>query len=178
MLGIDEIAIQKSIQYKQWSIATERAQLLANGSENDIEGMYKSNNPMFGRGSMPSFAMKPLHEISSTKVVEHQAWQMPSNLAMAGNDLFSTLWATIAGLLRYIAKSVRLDSNCPQRSNKELQKSVMMDFEFTTYLVEAAKSPLRPSLDKFNLKYDRWIEILKWPFRFSYHQLEAFASEA
>ena len=72
-MGIDEIAIQKSIQYKQWSIATEKAQLLANGNEDDIKGMNKSNNPMLGRGSMPSFAMKPLHEISSTKIVEHQA---------------------------------------------------------------------------------------------------------
>lgn len=177
-LGIDEIAIQKSIQYKQWSIATEKAQLLANGNEDDIKGMNKSNNPMLGRGSMPSFAMKPLHEISSTKIVEHQAWLMPSNIAMAGNDLFSNLWATIAGLLRYIAKSVRVDSNCTQQSNKELHKAVRMYFGFTTYLVEAATSPLRPSLDKLNLKHDRWLEILSWPFRFTYHQLEAFASEA
>ena len=133
---------------------------------------------MYGRGSMRIFAMKPLYEVSSSKIIEHQAWQMPCSFALAGNDLFSTLWATLAGMLRNIAKAVRIDYNCPQDHSKELNKVIMMYIDFLIYLIEAVKSPLLPSPDKLNLKYDRWVHILKWRFSYSYHQLEEFAIEA
>ena len=93
---------------------------------------------------MPSFAMKPLYETSIAKVIEHHAWSMPCSLAVAGNDIFSTLWTPIAGLLRYIAKAVRVDANNNQNTNEEVYKSIRMYLYFTLYLVNALKPSYAP----------------------------------
>ena len=39
-------------------------------------------------------------------------------------------------------------------------------------------SRLMPPFERLKLKYVRWIHILLWPFGFTFHQLEAFATEA
>ena len=58
---------------------------------------------------MPILELKSMATKSSELAVEHSIWSLPSCLATAGNDLFSSLWAAIEGCLKATASAIRID---------------------------------------------------------------------
>ena len=85
--GVLDKASERAIMYLQWS-AAEKIALLSSGSN-------ISASPL-GRGRMPKPEFKSLAQKSSTLPVEHVIWTMATQEDIDGNDLYATLWATLA----------------------------------------------------------------------------------
>ena len=105
-IGVKEDAVNTGIKYLQWSIAAEEAQAIANCSD----GRIKANQR--GRGAPPEFKWTTIEDKTTDRPIEHQQWRLPAKMAVKGADLYSTLWATIANMLRRMSADVR-------RSNSE-----------------------------------------------------------
>ena len=108
-LGIQEESRARAIEYAQWSIASEKAALLCNGDEWQKSKASCGGESCKGSGIMPTLELKSMATKSSELAVEHSIWSLPSCLATAGNDLFSSLWAAIEGCLKATASAVRID---------------------------------------------------------------------
>ena len=91
-LGITDSSKEKAIRYAAWSIACEQVALKANPPEKDA---HKHT----GRGLMPTYELRSLAEKSKHKYTEHLMWELAANDSVAGPDLYSTLWNTIAGTM-------------------------------------------------------------------------------
>ena len=150
-LGITEEARKLSIWYAQWSMAVEDTII-----EQSQDGKHHKDKR--GRGMQPSYKWETLASKSSNLPIEHIIWSLPKPLARAGSDLFSTLWTAIAGALRAIASAIRLDEQ--QGLETHVERSYRLYNDFFSYLTDATKSPLSPSLKKLELKDDRWRFIL------------------
>ena len=70
-LDIDVESRSMAIKYAQWSIASEKAALLTNGSEEQKYGALYGEKATKGRGVMPKLEMKSLAGKSSDLPVEH-----------------------------------------------------------------------------------------------------------
>lgn len=108
--------------------------------------------------------------------MEHHIWALPSDIAVAGNDLFSTLWASISSTLLAAASAVTLLNtigNCTATN-----RWANIYFESYDYLLTDSLSPLLPSLTRLGMQSDRWNYILTWPLGQALGQLKSLASEA
>ena len=101
-MGITKVARAKAIRYAAWSIACERVALKANPPEKDA-------HKHMGRGLMPQYELRSLAEKSKHKYTEHLMWELAAKDSIAGPDLYSTLWYTIAGIMESTASARRLD---------------------------------------------------------------------
>ena len=64
-------------------------------------------------GLSPTYKWEPIASKSSDRIVEHHIWSQPQPISRAGSDLYSTLWASVAGAIRPIASARRLDGYDP-----------------------------------------------------------------
>ena len=160
-----------SVKYAQWSIAAEEAAIESNPQP-------KQSDKQKGRGQPPVYTCETLASKSSELFIEHHIWSQASPIARAGSDLFSTLWATVAGALRTTASARRLDGNDPNAEGEHTRRAHRLYSKFFQYLVDAPKSPFAASLTKLELKQDRWRHILAAPFYCSDERLDEWASEA
>ena len=108
-LSIESDARERSIQYAQWSIACEKAALLVNGNDTQKHDALTGERASKGRGTLPKLELKSIATKSGNLAIEHSIWSLPSNLASAGNDLYSSLWAAVEGCLNATASAIRLD---------------------------------------------------------------------
>ena len=125
---------------------------------------------------MPTLELKSMATKSSELAVEHSIWALPSNLASAGNDLFSSLWAAIEGCLNATASAIRIDLD--KGGSDQRQRCIRLYAPLFLYLRHNKKSPLEASLAKISLEPDRWRHITGWPFGFSLDATEELAAEA
>ena len=156
-IGATSIVREHSIQYAQWSMATEDA-IIANNPE------AEKKSKQFGRGQPAQYKWETNANHSAELPVEHLIWSQPQPVARAGTDLFSTLWATIAGAVSSIASARRLDGNSDPTVGTNTQRTTRLYSNFFEYLCTASKSPLKPSLVKLELQADRWLYVLAAPF--------------
>ena len=140
------------LPYLQWSRAAELA-ILGNNSD--------ACNEYLGRGALPVLEHVSLAGKSSSRIIEHHIWSLPSAAAAARPDLYSTLWAAISGIIHVAGSSIRVDiNNC---KNVESSRWRRLYFSFLQYLLNDDKGPLMPSLAKLQLDAPRWRQILEWP---------------
>ena len=125
---------------------------------------------------MPKLELKSLANKSNTLPVEHVIWSMATQEATAGNDLYATLWATIASTLRAAASAVRIAQL--NGTDAALQRWILLYFDFYHYLTTSPNSPLPGSLRKLGLQYNRWEFVVTWPLGQSEEQLKLLADEA
>ena len=88
-IGATSTVREHSIQYAQWSMATEEAIL-----ENNPEAERKPKQ--LGRGQPAKYKWETIANHSADLPVEHLIWSQPQPIARAGTDLFSTLCAASA----------------------------------------------------------------------------------
>lgn len=111
---------------------------------------------------------------------------MDPNDARLGNDLFESLWTTIASILDRISKALTRDEQSrllhPERHRNHhdtnIFQVVQLHYRFLCYVVKGRQSPLLPSLQKLKLDSARWIHILTWPFVGPPASAAYFAKEA
>ena len=109
-LGITQQARTFAIRYAAWSIASEGGALTANPPEKDPR-KHK------GRGLMPKYEWRSLADKSKHKFTEHLMWELAAKDSIAGPDLYSTLWYTIASLFESAASARRLDDAAAQQQH-------------------------------------------------------------
>ena len=131
---------------------------------------------MKGRGLMPTFEMKSIATKSGDLAIAHSIWGLPSCLASAGNDLFSSLWSAVGGCLSATATVIRNDQEAGD--TKQRERCIRLYAPFFLYLGQNEKSPLDASLLKLALKPDRWRHIAHWPFGFNESTTTELAEEA
>ena len=91
-LGSQDVASKRAVAYHQWSIAVERAtfdKIVSDKQKND----FKKQNVT--RGQMAQFESTSIAEHSTKHLCEHHIWLQKSDSAVMGEDLYSTLWASI-----------------------------------------------------------------------------------
>ena len=162
-IGNQDKAYEKGILYAQWSMAAEAAQIKVNGDSNNDDKAFK------GRGCTPSFCWKNGYDKSSDKPIQHHQWQMKNKHAIMGADLYTTMWSTIASMLRRIAAEVKKDFNDGDGTHKHTVKGYYRDIHFLNYLTLNMNSPIRAAMTKAPKSQsdkDEWIRRLWWP----YHQ--------
>lgn len=183
LLHIDNKPKGLAERYAAWSLAAEHAMIQANGSDKDREHMSRGKSDMTGRGRMPEYALKSLATKSSDKGIEHCMWQFDSKSEVAGSDLFTTLWTTIASTFDNISDACKHDNehnntdNCHEQ-HANMWHCVKLYSSFFNYIGTAEKSPLVPSLNKLKLESERWTHILLWPLFLTEAESRAYALEA
>lgn len=83
----------------------------------------KKSDKQKGRAQPPVYKWDSLAGKSSDLSVEHFIWSQPQPIAIAGSDLFSTLWMAVAGALRSIASARMLDGNDPAAEGKHTMRT-------------------------------------------------------
>ena len=119
---LEERSSSLAVRYAQWSIAAERAQIEANPTDG---AAYQC----MGRGLVPKFVWHSLEQKSIRRVVEHMLWSLPQSFAIAGCDLFSTLWGALAGIFRRLAASRHQDRL--RQENCRTQRCIELYFPFS-----------------------------------------------
>ena len=161
-------------------------------------------NKLKGRGVPAKYKWTTLANRSSNQPIEHLVWSLPSSIARARLDLYSTLGAAIAGAIRSIASARRHDASTGDATqpaggitdarpssgvqargaasgaggDKHTWRTVRLYSAFFRYLAEADNSPLKPSLATLKLKNDRWNSILTAPYFRGHEELDSWVDEA
>ena len=133
------------------------------------------NNGHTGRAQIPKLLKKSLHCKSSHLPIEHSIWHLGSSF-LVGNDLYSTLWATLSSVLVSAAHATRLDSQSFSYFNTS--RWIDLQFPLFYYLLNVDGSPFYGSLHKLKLQPQRWTAILTWPLGQYADTLNDLAKEA
>ena len=108
-LGIEAQTTRLAARYYEWSRAAERSIIAATGTDNDKRLTEAGSNRVLGRGCLPYYRLQSIAlPLLRTDRVGHAMWNEGQNAAQ-GPDLYSTLWATIANILKDIAHARKLD---------------------------------------------------------------------
>ena len=147
--------------------------------------------------------MKSLKKRFKHKPIEHIIWSLPSTIAIAGVDLYSTMWAAMSCMFTTIAKAASEDHEASISATIKGQmehigsniydepaerifsyhaslKAVRLFIDFSLYLSQGQNSPLLPSLAKLKLNSisEHWTYQLTYPFHLQQSECKSLAIEA
>lgn len=109
-------------------------------------------------------------------------WEMPKQHATRGADLYSTMWGTVAAILRRTATEAKRDKEANNGKFTNTMKGYERDGDFLRYLTVGATSPLRGALKKAGKddeqQQQQWIRSLWWPYFNDHEEIAAWAKEA
>ena len=97
---------------------------------------------------------------------------------ITGGDLYTTFWATIAGMVRRMADE---DRRAQEEGDEDIRwKGINRDRSFLRYATDSKSSPLLESLRKLGEADDseQWHRFLSWPYFYDQDKMEAMTRSA
>lgn len=109
---------------------------------------------------------------------EHVQWGMTPEFTIIGGDLYTTFWATVAGMVRRMADE---SSRAEEEGHEEIRwKGIRRDRSFLMYATNSKNSPPLESLKKLGEPDDsvEWHRFLEWPYFYNQDKMEAMTRDA